>query len=56
MDDLSGSATERMEQWALLEQTGRDPEWVERQLVSALTAWQGSEDQLNALREARADY
>jgi hypothetical protein len=55
MDDLKGTATERIAGLRAAGE-GRDAEWLERQLVSALEAWQDTEDDLRELREAREDY
>ncbi|WP_157488188.1 MULTISPECIES: hypothetical protein [unclassified Leifsonia] len=56
MDDLNGSATERMQQLALIEPNDLDPTWLRAQLDGALMAWQGTEDELRLLREGREDY
>lgn len=56
MDDLTGSATERMAQLRAADAAQRDAAWLERQLVSALQGWQDTEDDLREIREAREDY
>ncbi|WP_438854328.1 hypothetical protein [Agromyces sp. M3QZ16-3] len=56
MDDLTGTATERMAQLREAGDGGKDAAWLERQLVSALQGWQGTEDALATLREAHEDF
>ena len=56
IDDLTGSATERMAQLRAADGAQRDAAWLERQLVSALQGWQDTEDDLREIREAREDY
>ena len=56
MDDLTGSATERMAQLGAADGAQRDAAWLERQLVSALQGWQDTEDELREIREAREDF
>nr|WP_157497960.1 hypothetical protein [Leifsonia sp. Leaf325] len=56
MDDLIGSATERMQQLALVDANDLDAAWLSAQLTDALLAWQGTEDELRLLREGREDY
>ena len=56
IDDLTGSATERMAQLRAADAAQRDAAWLERQLVSALQGWQDTEDELREIREAREDY
>lgn len=56
MDDLSGSATERLQQLALIDASDLDAAWLGTQLTAALYAWQGTEDELRLLREGREDY
>ena len=56
MDDLAGTATERMAQLRATDATQRDTAWLERQLVSALQSWQETEDELREIREAREDF
>ena len=56
MDDLTGSATERMQQLALVDTNDLDAAWLSAQLTDALLAWQGTEDELRLLREGREDY
>ena len=55
MDDLTGSATERMAQLRAVD-PGGDAAWLERQLRSALEGWQAAEDELSGFREAREDF
>ncbi|GAA1055101.1 hypothetical protein GCM10017608_19530 [Agromyces luteolus] len=55
MDDLTGTATERMTQLRRAG-NGKDAAWLERQLVSALQGWQDTEDALTKLRETREDF
>ena len=55
MDDLSGSASERLAQLRAAD-AGGDAVWLERQLRSALEAWQDSEDDLSRLRETQEDF
>ena len=55
MDDLTGSATERLAKLGSAD-VGGDAAWLERQLRSALEAWQDSEDDLSRLREAQEDF
>ncbi len=55
MDDLTGTADERMRQ--LASTTGEpDAAWLRRQLDSALAAWAADETELDVDREARIDY
>jgi hypothetical protein len=56
MDDLSGSATERLAQLRGGDAGARDAAWLERQLHSALEGWQATEDDLRQLREAHEDF
>jgi len=56
MDDLSGSATERLAQLQGGDASARDAAWFERQLRSALEGWQATEDDLRQLREAHEDF
>ena len=56
MDDLNGSATERLQQLALIDASDLDAVWLGTQLTAALYAWQGTEDELRLLREGREDY
>jgi hypothetical protein len=56
MDDLTGTATERMAQLRAADAAQWDADWLERQLVSALQGWQGTEDELREVREAREDF
>lgn len=56
MDDLTGTATERMAQLHATDAAQRDADWLERQLVSALQSWQGTEDELREIRETREDF
>lgn len=56
MDDLTGTATERMAQLRAADQAQRDADWLERQLVSALESWSVTEDELREIREAREDF
>ena len=55
MDDLTGSASERLAQLRAAD-AGGDAAWLERQLRSALEAWQDAEDDLSRLREAQEDF
>ncbi|MFC9919690.1 hypothetical protein [Agromyces binzhouensis] len=56
MDDLTGTATERMSQLREAGADGKDAAWLERQLLSALQGWQATEDSLTKLREAHEDF
>jgi hypothetical protein len=56
MDDLTGTATQRMAQLRAADPAQRDADWLERQLVSALQSWSGTEDELREIREAREDF
>jgi len=56
MDDLTGSATERIGQLQAVDARRRDAAWLERQLNSALEGWQSTEDELREIREAREDF
>ena len=56
MDDLSGTATERLAQLRGGDGEARDAAWLERQLHSALQGWQATEDDLRQLREAHEDF
>jgi hypothetical protein len=56
MADLTGTATERMAQLHATDAAQRDADWLERQLVSALESWRGTEDELREIREAREDF
>ncbi|GAA2041468.1 hypothetical protein GCM10009819_29180 [Agromyces tropicus] len=56
MDDLTGTATERMSQLRATAVDQKDASWLERQLVSALQGWQDTEDALAKLRETREDF
>ncbi|MET0726353.1 MAG: hypothetical protein ABWY36_08380 [Leifsonia sp.] len=56
MDDLTGSATERLQRLALIDASDRDPAWLDAQLTAALVAWQATEDELRLLLEGREDY
>ena len=55
MDDLTGSASERLAQLRAAD-AGGDAVWLERQLRSALEAWQDSEDDLSRLCETQEDF
>jgi hypothetical protein len=56
MDDLTGTATERMSQLRAAGGEEKDAAWLERQLVSALEGWQSTEDELAKLRESHEDF
>ncbi|MGR0319564.1 hypothetical protein [Agromyces sp. ZXT2-3] len=56
MDDLTGTATERIAQLRAAGGDRRDAAWLERQLESALQGWQATEDALATLREAHEDF
>ncbi|WP_157497495.1 hypothetical protein [Leifsonia sp. Leaf264] len=56
MQDLTGTATERLEQLARISSSERDRDWLDRQLTAALEGWQRSEDVVNEQREGHADY
>ncbi|WP_430645169.1 hypothetical protein [Agromyces sp. GXS1127] len=56
MDDLTGSATERLSQLRAVGEEHADAAWLERQLRSALEGWQATEDDLATLREAHEDF
>jgi hypothetical protein len=56
MDDLTGTATQRMAQLRAADPAQRDADWLERQLVSALESWSVTEDELREIREAREDF
>jgi hypothetical protein len=56
MDDLTGSPDERLAQLRAVDAEGRDANWLERQLKSALEGWQSTDDELRTLREAREDF
>ena len=57
MDDLRGTAEERAEQLARLEdEDSPSPEWIRRQLGLVLEAWGRDEDVLDVEAEARQDY
>ncbi len=56
MDDLRGTATERLSQLSGGFADEADSEWLARQLTDALQAWQNDEDKLHVLREQHVDY
>ena len=56
MDDLTGSATERIEQLRAMGAERQDAAWLERQLKSTLASWQDTEDELREIRETREDF
>lgn len=54
--DLAGTADERLAQLARLESSALSPEWLRRQLESALSAWEADETKLDIDVEARTDF
>ena len=56
MDDLTGTATERLAKLSAAGAARQDAAWLERQLVSVLQSWQDTEDELREIREAREDF
>lgn len=57
MDDLTGTADERMNQLLSREESGAlTPEWLRRQLDLALAAWADDETELDIDRESRSDF
>ncbi|WP_157127155.1 hypothetical protein [Cnuibacter physcomitrellae] len=57
MEDLSGSADERMQRLLELEAEGTlPPQWVRDQLTLALKAWAEAETRLGIEDERREDY
>jgi hypothetical protein len=55
MDDLEGSAAERLDRLARLGDEAT-AEWLRRQLERALNDWSADQDALSVLGEAREDY
>jgi len=57
MDDLTGTADERMQQLLSREASGAlSPEWLRRQLDLTLAAWADDETSLDIERESRTDF
>ncbi|ARJ05247.1 hypothetical protein GCM10010988_03130 [Cnuibacter physcomitrellae] len=57
LEDLSGSADERMQRLLELEAEGTlPPQWVRDQLTLALKAWAEAETRLGIEDERREDY
>jgi hypothetical protein len=56
MDELTGTATERMSQLQATSADGKVAAWLERQLVSALQGWQATVDEFVKLRESHEDF
>ncbi|MBN9630457.1 MAG: hypothetical protein J0I18_07600 [Actinobacteria bacterium] len=56
MDDLVGTAAERLDRLERLADTDVTPEWARRQLERALRDWALDQDTLAVLREGREDY
>lgn len=57
MNDLTGTADERMNQLEQLEATGElTAEWLRRQLDLVLAAWADDETTLDIEAESRTDY
>jgi hypothetical protein len=57
MDDLTGTADERMAQLERLDAIGELPaDWLRRQLDLALEAWADDETKLDIEQESRNDY
>ncbi|MDH6180028.1 hypothetical protein M2152_000210 [Microbacteriaceae bacterium SG_E_30_P1] len=57
MDDLTGTADERMHQLATLEASGPlDAAWLRRQLDLTLQAWASDETELDIERESHTDF
>lgn len=56
MNDLTGAPDERLTQLRAIGAERQDATWLERQLRSALEAWQAAEDELSRFREAREDF
>jgi hypothetical protein len=56
MDDLEGTAAERLDQLSRLGADGVTPEWTRRQLERALQSWAADQDTLAVLGEGREDY
>ena len=56
MDDLEGTAAERMDRLALLGGDEVSHEWTRRQLERALRDWSEDQDTLAVLGEGREDY
>lgn len=54
--DLTGSADERLSQLAGHDSLTASPEWLRRQLISALEAWGSDETLLDIDKESRADF
>lgn len=55
-DDLTGTADERIQQLAQLEEAALTVGWLKRQLDAVLLAWANDETELDINREARVDY
>ena len=57
MDDLTGTADERMQQLLSREASGPlTTEWLRRQLDLALEAWADEETELDIARESHTDF
>jgi len=57
MDDLTGTADERMQQLLSHEASGPlTAEWLRRQLDLTLAAWADDETELDISREASTDF
>ncbi|MGH1524931.1 hypothetical protein ACRAWC_13205 [Leifsonia sp. L25] len=56
MDDLEGSAAERLDRLAAVDAGEVTPDWTRRQLERALQDWSKDQDTLSVLGEGREDY
>jgi hypothetical protein len=56
MEDLEGTAAERLDRLERLAAGEATPEWLRRQLERALRDWALDQDTLSVLQEAREDY
>lgn len=56
MNDLDGTAAERLDQLSRVSDEDATAEWTKRQLVRALQSWAVDQDTLDVISEGREDY
>ncbi|MFE4950100.1 hypothetical protein ACFQ9V_08315 [Leifsonia sp. NPDC056665] len=56
MDDLEGTAAERLDRLAAVDAGEVTHDWTRRQLERALRDWSEDQDTLSVLGEGREDY
>lgn len=56
MDDLEGTAAERLDRLTALDSGEVTADWLRRQLERALRDWSADQDTLSVLSEGREDY